>query len=84
MLVPMKTKHVKIGRLQVRIPLAQLLAAIPGGVRAAIKKGADDRDPSSPGGKKITAAEIAEDVAAFFKAWGEAALPAILQANGLP
>ena len=79
----MKTKHVKIGHLQIRIPLAQLIAAIPGGVRAAIEKGADDRDPSSPGGKKVTAAEIAEDVAVFFRAWGELALPAILAANGL-
>ena len=79
----MKTEHVKIGRLNVGIPVFQLLAAIPGGVRAAIAEGADNHDPDSPGGAKVTKEEVAEVVAAFFKAWGEAALPAILKANKL-
>jgi hypothetical protein len=79
----MKTEHVKIGRLDIGIPVFQLLAAIPGGVRAAVASGADNHDPDSPGGEKVTAGEVAEDVAAFFKAWGDAALPAILKANKL-
>jgi hypothetical protein len=79
----MKTEHVKIGRLNINIPVFQLLAAIPSGVRAAIESGADNHDPDSPGGEKVTAGEITEDVAAFFKAWGEAVLPAVLKANKL-
>jgi len=80
----MKNKHVRIGRANISIPVIQLLAAIPKGVRASIESGADNHDPDSPGGEKVTAGEIAEDVAAFFKAWGEAAMPAILRANGVP
>lgn len=74
----MKNTQIRIGRAGIQIPVLQLLAALPDAVKAGIESGADNHDADSPGGAKVTPEEIAEDVGAFFKAWGEAALPEIV------
>jgi len=75
--------HVRMGRRQVRIPIAAILAALPDAARAARERAADDHAESSPGGANVTAGEVAEDVAAFLSVLAEAVLPAVLKANGL-
>ena len=49
----------------VRIPIFTLLGAIPEAVRAAQAVAQDDHDPASPGGKRVTAEEVAQAVGAF-------------------
>ncbi len=73
----------EIGNRGVQFPLGKAIEAIPTAIAAAKASGADDRDPASPGGVKVTAAEAAEDFCAFMTAWAEALLPAVLDANGL-
>jgi hypothetical protein len=72
----------KIGK--VKMPVFAIVAAIPKAVKAAKVVGADNRDASSPGGKKVTAGEVAEVVAAFLVALGAEVTDDILEANGLP
>jgi len=79
----MNDQVVTIGKRGVKVPVVALLEAIPKAVAAAQAKAADDRAPDSPGGATVTPGEVLEDVGAFLKALGEAALPAVLQANGL-
>jgi len=68
--------------MAVRIPIVAIIAAIPQAVRAAKLVAADDKAPASPGGTKVTAAEVAEAVAVFVAALTEEVLPAILASNG--
>ncbi len=72
-----------IGKRGVRIPVVTILAALPLAVKRAKEMGADDRDPDSPGGEKVTAQEALEDIGAFFQTLAEQAAPAILEANGI-
>lgn len=69
----------RIGK--VRFPIFAIMAAIPRAVRAAKEAAADDHDPDSPGGETVTPGEVAEVVAAFVAALGEAVLPEVLAVN---
>lgn len=71
----------KIG--PVKIPVFKVIAAIPEAVQAAAAVAKDDKSPGSPGGEKVTAGEVAEAIAAFLGALGEAIAPAVAKANGL-
>lgn len=72
----------KIGK--VKVPVFAIVAAVPKAVKAAKVAGADNRDANSPGGKKVTAGEVAEVIAAFLAALGAEVTDDILEANGLP
>ena len=72
--------NIRVG--SVRIPIFSLLASVPDAIKAAQAVAIDDHDNDSPGGEKVTPAEVAEAVGAFLAALGEAALPAMLAANG--
>ena len=72
--------NIRVG--SVRIPIFTLLASVPAAIKAAQAVAIDDHDNDSPGGEKVTPAEVAEAVGAFLAALGEAALPAMLAANG--
>lgn len=65
----------------IHLPVFSLLAAIPRAAKRCRESAADNRDPASPGGRKTTAGEVAEDALAFAKVLIEEALPAILAAN---
>lgn len=71
----------RVGRIN--IPVLAIVEAIPGAIKRAREVGSDDKDADSPGGAKVTAAEVAEDIAAFFAVLAEEVLPQILGANGL-
>ena len=71
---------ITIGR-GIQIPIVTILAAIPSAIKAAKETAADDRDKDSPGGVKVTAGEVAEDVGAFFAKLSETALPDLIALN---
>jgi hypothetical protein len=73
--------NVSIGR--VKLPVFAIVAAIPAAARKCRESAADNKAAASPGGSKVTAAEVLEDVLAFVAALGEEAMPAILKANGV-
>ena len=74
---------VSIGRRGVRLPLFAIIAALPRAARKARESAADNKEAASPGGAKVTAAEVLEDFLAFGTTLLEEALPAVLEANGV-
>lgn len=72
---------ITIGRRGVKIPVVAILRAIPRAIKAAKESAADNRDASSPGGAKVTAGEVAEDVAAFFAKLAQVVAPEIIELN---
>lgn len=74
---------ITIGKRGVKLPIFAILAAIPEAVEDAAESAADNHDPDSPGGEKVTPEEVLQDVGAFFEALAKGAAPAILRANGL-
>ena len=73
--------NLKIGR--VNIPVISILTAVPKAVRAAKASASDNKDASSPGGEKVTAAEVAEAVLAFTTALASEVSGDVMKANGL-
>lgn len=76
-----KKEHVTVGG--VVIPLAAIIAAFPKAIAACKESASDNKDAASPGGVKTTVGEVVEDAGEFFKVLLEAAVPAIMKANGL-
>lgn len=73
--------NIKIGKIS--LPIFALVAAIPRAAKKCRASAADNKDADSPGGSKVTAGEVAEDVLSFLTVLAEEAMPAILAANGI-
>lgn len=73
--------------MRVALPILPLLlriaAALPGVIRAIDADVKEAHGDKTPGGEKVTPAEVAVIVGHVFERLGEAVLPAILKANGL-
>jgi hypothetical protein len=73
--------NISIGR--VKLPIFAIVSAAVAAARRCRASAADNKDASSPGGAKVTAAEVIEDFAVFLAVLGEELTPAVLKANGL-
>jgi hypothetical protein len=73
--------NVKLG--QVNIPLIPILLAVPKAIKAVRKVASDNRDADSPGGEKVTAAEVMEALSAFAAALIKEVADDVLAANGV-
>lgn len=73
--------NISIGR--VRLPLFAIIPAAIAAAKRCRASASDNKAADSPGGAKVTAAEVVEDMAVFFSVFAEEFLPAALKANGL-
>lgn len=64
------------------IPVGEIIAALPAAIAACQESAADNKSPSSPGGTKVTAGEVMEDIGKFFEVLIAKAMPAAMKANG--
>jgi hypothetical protein len=78
-----KVKETTVSVRGVVIPVGEIIAALPAAVAACQLSAADNKEASSPGGEKVTAAEVLEDLGKFFEVLLQKSLPATLKANGI-